>query len=134
MSQFKPTLVAVYGTLRKGFYNNSLLDNATFKDSGFLKESATMFSNGGFPILSFKEGLETPSPIRVEVFEVIDQRTMDRLDSLEGYPNWYNRTEREFTLDNGSVVTAWIYHQDQDFTERLPLVASGDWCKQGVRA
>lgn len=117
-------LVVVYGTLRDGHYNNRLLDTSTKLSMVKLNGKATMYSNGGFPILSFAEtGNETE--IVGELYEVPDQQAMARLDSLEGYPRWYNRTERQFTTAEGDTVTAWIYHQDQIFD--LPVVKSGDW-------
>lgn len=130
MSEFKKQVVGVYGTLRQGNGNHRLLENAQLIGSGFLEESATMYSNGGFPILSFDPEVPRFGPIRVELYEVSDQRTMDRLDSLEGYPQWYNRTEREFKLDDGRTMTAWIYHQDKAF--ELPIIESGDWQQRPV--
>lgn len=124
--------IAVYGSLRQGMGNHRLMGNSTLIGKGLMVDRATMFSNGGFPILSFS--IQQEKPILAEVYQVDDPRTQQDLDRLEGYPEWYTRTEREFILHDGSTVTAWIYHQDKDFRERLPVVESGDWVEYRMRA
>lgn len=127
----KTQKVVVYGTLRSGHYNNRLMETSDFISKVRLNEKATMYSNGGFPILSFAEtGNETE--IVGELYEVPEGQAMARLDALEGYPRWYNRTEREFTTESGDTVTAWIYHQDHIFND-LQVVESGDWDKHVQR-
>ena len=113
--------VAVYGTLRKGFGNNRLLGDSRFLGEGLSEFEATMYSNGGFPILSLDE---PSSKVVVEVFVVEDEATLQDLDGLEGYPYWYNRTICEFNI-NGELVKAWIYHQEN--ITGLEEVESGDW-------
>lgn len=124
--------VAVYGSLRKGMGNHGLMGDSQCIGQALMVDPATMFSNGGFPILSFS--VKQEKPILAEIYEVDSPQIMQRLDRLEGYPEWYNRTEKEFIMQDGSTVTAWIYHQDKDFTERLPVVASGDWVEYRMRA
>lgn len=113
-------LVAVYGTLRKGFHNNYLLESATLVGKGFSVQGATMYSAGGFPILDLKGD----KSVVVEVYDVPPQ-AMRWLDQLEGYPEWYDRTMTDFLLDNGETVSAWIYHQQVN--HQMPIVESGDW-------
>lgn len=125
-------IVAVYGSLRDGMGNHGLMKGSDFMGKGLLQEGSTMFSNGGFPILSF--AVAKSEPILAELYDVANQRDMAMLDRLEGYPTWYNRTQKEFLMEDGRTMTAWIYHQDQDFTERLPVVESGDWVKYRMSA
>lgn len=125
-------IVAVYGSLRKDMGNHRLMDGSEFIGKGILQDGSTMFSSGGFPILSF--ALTKSEPVLVELYNVDNPRNMMMLDRLEGYPDWYNRTERQFKMEDGSMMTAWIYHQDRDFTERLPVVESGDWVKYRMSA
>lgn len=120
-------IVAVYGTLRDGQGNHGLMQGSTPLGKGILLEGATMFSSGGFPILSFT--VQKSEPVTAELYDVANPRSMAMLDRLEGYPEWYNRTEKKFAREDGSTMTAWIYHQDKDFTERMPVVESGDWVK-----
>lgn len=117
--------VAVYGSLRQTMGNHSLMNGAEFVGTAKLMDDATLFSFGGFPVVSF--AVAKSEPITVEIYDVTEPQQMRRLDALEGYPDWYNRTERQFQLEDGSTVTAWIYHQDKDFSDKLPVVETGDW-------
>ena len=125
-------IVAVYGSLRDGMGNHGLMQGSDLIGKGVLQEGSTMFSNGGFPILSF--AVVKSEPVVAELYDVANPRSMAMLDRLEGYPDWYDRTEKEFTMEDGRTMTAWIYHQNKDFSERLPVVESGDWVKFRMRA
>ena len=118
-------LVAVYGTLRQGCHNNYLLQGCKMLGVAFSDNDATMYSNGGFPILKLSE---PTCKIVVEVYEVPDRVLHNYLDRLEGYPDWYDRTMTPFTLEDGQQVQAWVYHQEDN--HRLPIVKTGDWLKQ----
>lgn len=117
-----PQYVAVYGTLLSGFGNNWLLRDAVRLDEGKSMFWGTMYSNGGFPILSLDE---PTSLIDVEVYRVDTLEIMEGLDMLEGYPGWYDRTQKTFKMNNGEEIKAWIYHQDKAFN--MPVVESGSW-------
>lgn len=111
-------LVCVYGTLRRGFGNHRLLANGRMLGECRL-DGWEMYSLGDFPAVVPGDG-----EIVCEVYE-IDQAILNRLDHLEGYPNFYNR---------GLVVTphgkAWMYYLDT-LTGR-PRVESGDWSETCV--
>lgn len=117
-----PQYVAVYGTLLSGFGNNVLLADSVKLAEGQSMFWGTMYSNGGFPILSLDE---PTSLIEVEVYRVDSQEVMNDLDALEGFPGWYDRSVRTFKAANGEILKAWIYHQDKAFN--LPVVESGSW-------
>lgn len=126
------TIVAVYGTLLTGFGNHVLLEeyegDVRFMGKGESLFFGTMYSCGGFPILSLAE---PDSKVKVELYEV-GEETLKSLDCLEGYPGWYNRTIRTFVTEEGEHVKAYIYHQDQD--QNLDIVPNGDWKKyRGVK-
>jgi gamma-glutamylcyclotransferase (GGCT)/AIG2-like uncharacterized protein YtfP len=131
-------IVAVYGTLRRGLYNNYLLEGARFIANAETVDNCTMYSRGGFPILSFHDG---DGPVKVELYEVNDH-TLANLDRLEGYRgegsqgNWYNRTHKVFLREGDENdelhVSAYIYHQDQP--QSYPVVEGGDWVKYRGRA
>lgn len=131
------SVVAVYGTLRQGLYNNYLLEGAKFLGFAETVDNCTMYSRGGFPILSFHDG---EGPAKVELYEV-DDNILRRLDMLEGYrgedsrDNWYNRTRKTFLMegdDEPSHREAFIYHQDRP--HQYPVVSSGDWLTYRGRA
>lgn len=119
------TLVAVYGSLRKGHGNNDLLvrGGAEFICTTRTKSKFAMYSLGGFPFVSLTEH---KVPITVEVYEV-DSHCLARLDCLEGYregsgDSFYNRSQ--VNLENLDKP-AFIYHIDNR-TNQSP-VTSGDW-------
>jgi len=110
--------VFVYGTLRRGFWNNRLLAKSVFLGSGKTKHLYAMYV-GGIPY-AVKEEV---SQIVGEVFGV-DQETLEDLDRLEAHPSWYERQEVEVVLDDGQELVAWMYFSRQAQGE---LRASGDF-------
>lgn len=118
-----PTLVAVYGTLLSGQGNHRVLGDSRLVTPAESVFWGTMYSAGGFPILSFHEAT---SKVKVELYEVTDPRIMQGLDNLEGYPGWYDRTRKTFLTEEGETMTAWIYHQDEE-REQLHVIEDGDW-------
>jgi gamma-glutamylcyclotransferase (GGCT)/AIG2-like uncharacterized protein YtfP len=108
--------LCVYGSLKRGFGNNRLLQSATFVSPCTFK--GTMYSMGGFPAVS----LHGDTDIAGEIFEV-DEATLHRCDQLEGHPDWYLRQKIET-----SSGPAWVYTQDADQQlSNLPIVKSGEW-------
>jgi len=121
----KGTLYAVYGTLRKGFGNyRYLLSNP--EEADFIGEMKTepkfkMVSLSGFPgvIVDSKDG---KTAIVVEIFRVKTKELERRLDNLEGYPHFYNKTQ---------IDTAWgkanMYILPNEKYGDYKEVVSGDW-------
>jgi len=96
-------LVFVYGTLKKGNQIRGLdsFGNAEFLGIAFTTDSLySLYNLGSFPAVTF----DGHNSIHGEVWQVDDQ-TMDILDSIEGYPNFYNRVKVSTTKGN-----AWIYY------------------------
>lgn len=109
-------IVAVYGTLKSGEGNYSLLSGrAKFIGSGeTLRPIYTMKSMGGFPGVFSDES--STDKIQVEVYSVPPE-CFESLDRLEGHPNFYVRTKVPIILDdNDKIVHAWMY-QLADFDE-----------------
>lgn len=111
--------VAVYGSLKKGFGNNVLLNTAEYLGTCDTSPDWTMYSLGGFPCI-VPQG---DTQICIEVYDV-DQRTMNRLDMLEGYPSFYNRR----VIDT-KFGKAWIYYMDEcpDYVGEEKVVEHGCW-------
>jgi gamma-glutamylaminecyclotransferase len=117
-------LVSVYGSLLSGLGNHRVLGNSKFIGAGKTKELLTLVEYcGGFP--SLDKSLATHQVV-VETYEVTNSDTASHLDSLEGYPSFYNRSIVDIELDNGTVVQSWIYDINNS-SESLPIVDSGDW-------
>ncbi len=103
-------LVAVYGTLKKGFSNHVLLKDANFKGELILG-GFDMYSCGGFPTICKGHG-----KILCEIWKVT-KHEISKLDSLEGHPSWYERIQVPTIF--GWV---WIYTMTHKQCSGLPLV------------
>jgi gamma-glutamylcyclotransferase (GGCT)/AIG2-like uncharacterized protein YtfP len=95
----------VYGTLKRGHGNNRLLAKAQFVDQGVTVDNYTLYHLGCPGAVRNADG----HPILGEVFAVDDAGTVQNLDWLESNGSFYTRYQRPILLDNGEVVTAWIY-------------------------
>ena len=95
--------VFVYGSLKKGYWNNSLLRDSEFLYNATTSESKfDMLDLGSFPAV-VDGGLK----INGEVYKV-NRRTLEMLDALEGNGSFYNREEVLVNSDGGDNL-AWIY-------------------------
>ena len=110
------TKVFVYGSLREGLGNHALLENSVKLGEFRLELPYAMYSLGGYPALVVDEAVNL---ITGEVYE-IDQPTFERLDWLEGYPRYYDRT-----LIDTPLGQAWMYFINEN-TYQI-RVESGDW-------
>lgn len=88
-------LIAVYGSLKQGFFNHSLLENSKFLGTFKTNPEYTMYSLYSFPAI-IKGG---NTSIHVEIYE-IDLNTLKAIYILEGYSgirnspeNWYDTLE-----------------------------------------
>jgi gamma-glutamylaminecyclotransferase len=111
------TKVFVYGTLKKGFSNHSIIMTSPFVKEAATKPEFTMITLGGFPGILANGN----TSIIGEVYEV-SEFTLDRLDKLEGHPNWYRRTP--ITLLDGDEVETYIYLHKERTQE---IIDSGFW-------
>ena len=84
------TTIAVYGTLKRGYGNNRLLTSwATFLGEDFVPFNK--IRGTGFPIAKF-HGADGTKLLKVEIFAITSPETLQRVDALEGHPQWYKRT------------------------------------------
>jgi gamma-glutamylaminecyclotransferase len=100
-------IVFVYGTLKRGFGNHHLLNGSKFIGQALTKEKYALYVSG----IPFVIESEPVSQISGEVYEV-DQKTLARLDRLEGHPDWYCRKMVYVsgnTNESGESLKAWIY-------------------------
>jgi len=112
-------LVAVYGTLKKGFGNNYLLRNSTFIGKGVTKKKFPMVASG-IPYVLKEEG--KGHFIDIELYAVSDT-TLKDLDSLEGHPTWYKREVTD-VLVKGKTYSAWLYFNPKEKINGRPLLKS----------
>lgn len=89
-------LLAVYGTLKRGFHNNYLLQTSKLLGKIYTKPHYTMYKLGSFPTVT--KGGDTS--IECEIYEVTNPKVLQDIYELEQYTgiiddprNWYNVTE-----------------------------------------
>lgn len=96
-------LVFVYGSLKAGYHNHNTLANSPLISTGTTEPNYQMISFGSFPAL-----IEGDKAYEGEIYEV-DNNTLQQLDYLEGYPDFYNRSQVDIELPNGDVQKCWVY-------------------------
>ena len=111
-------LVAVYGTLKKG-YNNyySYLTSSKFIGSGKTLNKYPLLIDG-LPYMVHHVGMG--HNVEVDVFKVSDT-TLKNLDALEGHPRWYERKEIYIKMSNGRLLKCWVYFNPKEvkLTDKL---------------
>jgi len=130
-----PTLVFVYGTLKRGYGNyNRILKNT----SQFMGEAVTLqkfdMLDSGFPVIMPNDD---GNVVKGEVFRVHQIPVLDDLDRLEGEGSMYDRKEIEVELkpDNGGkpeLAKVQVYigcpaWQRRRRTNPLWLNEDGEW-------
>jgi gamma-glutamylaminecyclotransferase len=106
--------VFVYGSLKRGYWNHSLLSDfhAEFKGETVSEQRYHMLSgrimlSGSFPVVLDDGPAQTARPVTGEIYHVSDE-CLGRLDRLEGVPDSYERKIADVT-ENGQPVKAFIY-------------------------
>ena len=118
--------IMAYGTLQRGFvWHERLLKNQP--GSKFIGKAVTLdryyLFASGIPYLS-KTGPGRGTKIHGEVFEVTDEQ-LERLDRLEGHPNWYTRTPIKVSIRRQAAIEVEAYFINTQPT--CALVESGDY-------
>lgn len=128
--------VAVYGTLKRGMGNwNYFLQDSTYIGTGRTVSKRHITNGGGFPFLSQSE-YEPGNHVLVEIF-LVDDDTMENLDSLEGYSSPgspYNLYERGvidiYSNSEDKIVPCNIYFKDITTLDKYPnyhMSKDGNW-------
>ena len=102
----KSPYVAVYGTLKRGFWNHYLLKSCKFLGSGITETNYELY-DVGFP---YAVPAENGYPLEVEVYELDNPKRLQALDLLEGYPYHYLRKLEYILIPEKGKFRAWIYY------------------------
>ena len=117
--------VAVYGSLRKGMYNHSLIEDAKYLGKYETKPAYSMYAVSTYP--GIKANGHTS--ITMEVYEV-DDDLLELVDQLEGYSSkrkhndFYNRV-----TVNTPYGLAYTYLYVPEIPEGAEQVQEGDWVR-----
>ena len=141
--------VFVYGTLREGGSNHRLLKSA--KKIGEAVATGEMFMGPGYPFAYFAPEFQPEGPYILGELYSVDERTLERLDALEGYdethPEMSHYIRREITTHvpvyglgemseqvvdlTEEEVSAWAYQYNAEVRNRESrLIKSGDFLKE----
>jgi len=120
-------LVFVYGTLKRGFHNHRVMEEA---GAQFVCAGATVtcfpLVQSGLPFLLHRPG--EGHRVEGEIFRVPTAAGWERLDRLEGHPTFYRRKITPIQGDEGDLYAAWTYflaRADKDLARLPPLCAYG---------
>ncbi len=124
-------LVAVYGSLRSGLHNHSVLGNSEFIGESVVHGFKMIKYSSSFPAVTPSDSVVTAdresgepmvaNTIITEVYKVTTEADAVSLDWLEGYPSFYDR--KKVSTEHGD---AWVY-----FIQDLQgeVIEDGDWKK-----
>jgi len=126
------TVIAVYGTLRRGERNHRLLEGATFLGTGSIPGRLhdvprTPYREYPYPALVEAETDE----VHVELYRLAGTEMLARLDALERFDpddvegSQYVRIE--LPVANGPVARAWAYVYRGPAGELGERIEHGDW-------
>jgi len=127
-------LIGVYGTLRKGESNHSVLGNSEFIKTISLA-GYKMFRLSGFPTV-IKGGLE--DSIVVEIYRIRNHRLSNEIDLLEGFDrNFPNSKDNLYTVrlfriesEKEPIEIYTFDHSPEMIGNSIPQLKSGDWTKR----
>ena len=97
------TLLAVYGTLKRWYYNHKLLENAHFILEDYIP--ATKVAGESFPKIFYNWEIKNYM-VHCEIY-CVPNEDMSNIDTLEWHPHWYKRTE--VTTKNWYIVEFYNY-------------------------
>jgi gamma-glutamylaminecyclotransferase len=118
MMEAKRTRVFVYGSLRHGQGNHSVIAGATRVGAARTTPEFTLYDLGPFPAL-VRGGATS---VAGELYDV-DGLLLERLDRLEGCPRLYQR--QVIRLADGTLANSYMQRLDQ--IRGRAKIASGDW-------
>ena len=120
-------MLFVYGSLKRGYYNNTLLDDATYIEAARTIARDYHMVDVGFPMVSRMD--EPGQRISGELWSVPDD-VLPNIDSLEGHPHWYEREITELITDGGTYTTGWMYMiPRQEIWDAMTKAYIGQPCK-----
>jgi gamma-glutamylaminecyclotransferase len=112
----------VYGTLKRGFAREDLMNGATFDGAAMTQRGYALYDLGEYPALV----LGTDGVVHGEVYRVTPEH-LEALDRYEGYPELYGR--EPVALADGSMAVAYVMSGAR--LGRSPRIEGGLWKSSG---
>lgn len=120
--------IFVYGSLRRGCYNNPFLNDAVFISLTKLSRFRLYKLCASYP--TAVQTNESNDTIVVETYEINDE-ILETLDRLEGHPD--SKVFHRIPAISESGVTGWIYcctPEEVPYIRKSTHIESGDWLNQ----
>ena len=112
--------VLVYGSLKRGQFNNNRLLDSTYLGEASLS-GAVLYDLGAFPALKMTGNLH--DVVHGEIFRINSEAAARSCDALEGHPDFYRRIETDT-----SEGRAWVYVFQDDLTMYSDrIIKDGVW-------
>ena len=126
----------VYGTLRAGEFNATLLRGAIARTRSAKLNGAQMFDLGLYPMIIEHDNGEVWGElieIKAEKYDAI-VKSLDRLENVdannpENPDTLYRRLRRQITVEE-EQFEAWVYFGRESVARRGCIVAGGDWVER----
>jgi gamma-glutamylcyclotransferase (GGCT)/AIG2-like uncharacterized protein YtfP len=112
--------VFVYGTLKQGHGNHTLLNGAKFLGRSMIRGNYQLVDLGAFPGLIQTQPEQPAQTISGEVY-LVSENTLRSLDMLEGNGHFYTRVKIPTAYKN-----AWTYFLPERYLNN-PIVEGGAW-------
>lgn len=125
----------VYGTLRTGESNATLLRGAIARSRNAQLSGAQMFDLGPYPMIIENDGEVWGELIEIEAEKYAAiLKSLDRLEGVDGanpenLAAFYQRLRRLVCVE-GESIEAWIYFGREASARRGCVVAGGDWVER----
>jgi gamma-glutamylcyclotransferase (GGCT)/AIG2-like uncharacterized protein YtfP len=115
-------ILAVYGTLKKGFPNHHFIGNSQYLGEHITPPNYTMYSLGGFPAVC----LYGYTPIHTEVYKVTSLYNIENIFMLEGYTPKGKRNMYELCEIDTPYGKANMFYM-KDCNKSYKQIKSGIW-------
>jgi len=111
-------IVFCYGTLKKGYGLNHILQGCEYLGAATTSPEYTLLNGNNFPFLVERKGIGAKG----EVYKVTSD-IVNILDQVEGHPNFYERKIIRVKDDSGLELNVLAYiHPDNGYVSELEEV------------
>lgn len=121
-------ILAVYGTLKKGFPNHHFLGDSPFIGNYITEPQYTMYSLGGFPAIT----LGGDTAIYTEMYDVKSFKDLRNIFMLEGYKPGRERNMYELHMFTSPFGDAGIFVME-NVNNHYKQIKSGIWTSDVLR-
>ena len=118
----------VYGSLKKGFENEHVLDKAKYISKATTVRKFAMYTSKGgeYPYLLKNKPLNN---IEGELYKIARKDLLKKIDIFEGSPDYYTRESIEInsrSFDTNKRAFTYFYTNKKDHKKRQPII---EWKK-----